>query len=96
MNINWNDWDIEEKENNNNIIRLTNKKFVKFLNDYNIYDLFIYNIKNKSLIHLEKFCDNINKFQYINSFDWKDTKEGYEFWNNLNIKWLNRLIFGYE
>jgi hypothetical protein len=70
ININWNDWDIEEKDNES---KLTDKEFVKFLYNNNDYDIFIYNI-NKSL---ESYCDSLNQNNYISrAFTWDYLKEG--------------------
>jgi hypothetical protein len=88
-NINWNDWNIEEEDNK--LDEILNKKFVKFLKDNNAYDKFItnLNIVNKPI---EIFCDDSKKKSYINrSFIWFQTKEGFDFWENLNVKWIQFL-----
>jgi hypothetical protein len=95
MNINWNDWNIEEYEE----IYLTNKKLVKFLKNNNAYDSFIYNLKKKYEEYeekkinksLETFCDDIDKSQYINSLYWDFSKEGFNYWSQLDYKWKNSL-----
>jgi hypothetical protein len=86
--INWNNYDIEEKEG------LTNNQLVNFLQKNNVYDSFIYNIKHYNFldcISIETFCDVFEKNFYINSFSWKFSKEGFNYWLNLNIKWIQSL-----
>jgi hypothetical protein len=84
--IDWNDWNIEEDEDEN---ILTDKKFVKFLEDNNAYDSFIYNLKHYGIEHykIETFCNDLKPFNYISdSFTWSKTKEQF-FWYELNKKW---------
>jgi len=53
--INWNDWNIEEKDN------------------------------------FEQFYNNWDEYNYIYSFIWCKSNEGFLFWEKLNHKWHNKL-----
>jgi len=95
--IDFNDW--EEEEINEEDSPLTDKEFVKFLKDNNVYDQFIDNcnddnnsFKEECWKSLETFCTDIKKKNYFyDSFDWENSTEGYIFWRNINNKWLNHL-----
>jgi hypothetical protein len=71
-NINWNDWDVEEYEFN----KLKDIRLVKFLKDNNVYDKFI---DNFNILDYKSFCDYTKQMDYFDSFNWKETNEGYEF-----------------
>jgi len=87
-NIDFEDWDDEEYEYTD---PLEDDKFVKFLIDNNIYDRFIYNIKNDKG-YLSQNDEHLNRSQYISyTFGWGDSKEGYKFWLGINHKWRNHL-----
>lgn len=67
------------------------------------YRIFLLFLKNKD--YYEMFKENFNKdnfgtsikrlfYKYPNTiifhaFSWKNTKEGYDFWNNIDIEWFN-------
>jgi len=101
--INFNDWEDEEINEEDNSL-LTNKDFVKFLKDNGVYDKFIHNCKIavtnslnfvKTWKTIETFCIDIIKYRYIrDSFDWRKTKEGYNFWSKINEKWRGYLNNG--
>jgi hypothetical protein len=87
--INWNDWNIEEESKE----ELTNEKFIKFLEDNNDYDKFIYNFKYQKRYNIETFCDIIKQSEYImDAFIWDETKQGDSYWLKLNYKWKELLI----
>jgi hypothetical protein len=68
--------------NCNNI--LTNEKFIKFLKKNNAYDKFRINYLNSEYL----YCNDIILYNYLyESFSWSKTKEGFNYWNNLNNKW---------
>ena len=75
-----------------NILR---KRFFAFLKENNAYDKWVYNLKHEAL-NSDSTCqwlfeDNSN--EAINcAFFWGDTKEGYEFWSELNHKWSDYRI----
>jgi hypothetical protein len=83
--INWNDWNIEEKDD---IVIFNDEIFSNFLKDNNAYDKFIYNLEHYSFskIKFDKL-DNIKKLDYLDVFYWKNTKEGVGYWDNLNDEW---------
>ena len=86
--VNFDDWDEEEFNEEDSL--LTNKEFVKFLKDNNVYDKFIYNLKN--YISLDDYCYKIYITNYIlDSFTWNNTKEGHNFWYDIYNKWVNYL-----
>jgi len=88
--MNFNDWNEEEINYDDN--SLTNKNFVEFLKDNNIYDQFIYNLKNYNSISLDDYCYKIYITSYIlDAFSWKHTKEGYDFWDEMSDKWIKYL-----
>ena len=69
--------------------------FLRFLKHHNIYYLFLYNIKNR---HYVAWCYDIKSLSTYkpycfvdDAFKWSDTKEGFDFWSNINIKWRNIL-----
>lgn len=70
--------------------------FIRFLKHHNIYHLFIYNIKNRGNIG---WCYDIKSISIYkpyyfvdDAFKWSDTKEGFDFWSDINIKWRDILI----
>ena len=69
--------------------------FIRFLKPHNIYHLFIYNIKNRGNIG---WCYDIKSISIYkpyyfvdDAFKWSDTKEGFDFWSDINIKWRDIL-----
>lgn len=83
----------------------TNKKmkdldfemFLGFLKDESIYRQYIRNlIRESGLYSLDKLKEYIYFYSetvFINyAFDWDETNEGGDFWNNVNYKWMCELI----
>jgi hypothetical protein len=91
-NIDW-DWVDEEKSEVSDFEGC--EDFYNFLIDNNILDEYIYNFNKYKLdnkLDLKVFFDNYNKRDYLlKSFLWKLTKEGYEFWEKINIKWYKKI-----
>jgi len=91
--IDFNDIDIDETESS-----LTDKEFVKFLKDNNIYDKFIYDLqqdinmrkkKGHPYIEVNNFCNETDYLDYIlGAFPWGNTPEGTDFWIRYNHKWV--------
>lgn len=67
------------------------KLFTQFLLRFNIYDAFIYNSIRDSIKY--NFNDDFqnpisNPYHFINSsFTWGETKEGSDFWEDMEIRW---------
>ena len=61
--------------------------FIRFLKDNNCYTQYQRNLK-KYLSIVKKF----DKLHYvIAAFTWSETKEGIEFWNDIDMKWRIKL-----
>jgi hypothetical protein len=87
------------------MIYLSNKKrFFRFLKEEGAYVAFK---RNFSLNYLKEWFDNdykqivngksyyesVKKIRYISeAFYWKDTPEGFDYWNGLNIKWVRNVF----
>lgn len=65
-------------------------KFIYFLFLNDIYDLYINNLKrNKKPYNLYDLCFYTKEAYYVSqSFIWYDTKEGFDFWENINNMWI--------
>jgi len=107
LNIDFNNWEnIDDRNDDFNIpddFVDDYYRFISFLNKNNVYDKFIDNLKNpilnKGFIWLER-TDNYKKFltvlhptNWINySFNWSKSKDGENFWLDLDVKWVNLLV----
>lgn len=77
--------------------KLILKRFYSFLKENNIYDVFLYNCylfgDNKCIIENMVYFVTIGIKQYNgiyligDAFDWSETSEGIQFWNEINKKW---------
>ena len=72
--------------------------FIRFLKENNAYHLFLYNIcnrkENSKLYNLYDFksINNVLALNFLaNPFIWHNTKQGYDFWYNINAKWRDIL-----
>ena len=94
--IDFNDVDTDETDCN----PLTDKDFVMFLIDNNIYREFIYNLKQYMMkgyrrywSNTRTFCQEISRYSYVsNAFMWDKTKEGFKFWKKVNDSWRMYLL----
>lgn len=81
-------------------MKLTPKqRFIHFLKQNNVYEQYMFNFNNIDGINFRKkyrkeyasiksfFLFSKKKYYVYNAFLWESTKEGYNFWNNLQIKW---------
>ena len=60
---------------------------VYFLLKEKAYNNFIGNLKNKDLyLWYRTYFDS---YIFSEAFDWNETKQGYDYWFNLNKKWLD-------
>lgn len=69
--------------------------FYRFLKQNHIYHLFLYNVKNRKHVECDydiKLMKTYKAYTFIYSaFKWDDTREGFDFWDNINIKWRDIL-----
>ena len=62
-------------------------RFISFLKINDALDAYIYNLKeqlNETLLERILF---VSPDYYIDSFGWKGTKQGFEYWSNLDEAW---------
>tara|TARA_R110000737_G_scaffold171943_1_gene197443 strand:+ start:2062 stop:2319 length:258 start_codon:yes stop_codon:yes gene_type:complete len=72
---------------NVSIESLLRKRLVKFLKRENAFDKFCYNVKNHSGSSPETIFKMVSEDICISAlFSWIETKEGYDYWSGLNIK----------
>lgn len=68
-------------------------KFIFFLKKNDIYDAYLYNLKKDKITYPNNFIElykYTNEAYYVaKGFIWYNTKEGYEYWEIINNKWLN-------
>lgn len=69
---------------------------IDFLEENNAYKQYIYNFKHGLKDYDQEtflvFADTYNQKNHINyAFDWDETKEGFDYWNNINAKWIDSL-----
>ena len=57
------------------------QEFRKFLKDRNAYENYIENNKGES----------DNPYEYFDRFHWDSSKEGYEYWSDLDSEWFEYL-----
>ena len=57
------------------------QEFRKFLKDRNAYENYIGNNKGES----------DNPYEYFDGFHWDSSKEGYEYWSDLDSEWFDYL-----
>lgn len=74
--------------------------FYKFLKDNNLYHLYKKNMNIRLIQDGYTWYDinNINNVRAFillsDAFSWRNTNEGYDFWNDINIKW-ETIIYEY-
>ena len=95
--IDFSDIDIEETKQSDS---LSDKEFVDFLVNNDIYDKFINNLHmevsasyhsfyRKDWMSIETFCDDLRWYDYVEfAFVWVDSPEGKDFWNNVHQLWM--------
>ena len=83
------------KENESEIMKIYEKyfkehighRFISFLKINDALDAYIYNLKeqlNETLLERILF---VSPDYYIDSFGWEGTKQGFEYWSNLDEAW---------
>ena len=48
-------------------------------------------IRKNVRMSLKRLMKNFTPKNYIHSFDWEESKEGFEFWEDINKKWKLKL-----
>ena len=81
-------------ENSTKLEKYIEKDVIFFLKNENVYDKFIFNLKEWIKYKNEKYviCLPIT----INSFKWFDTPEQGNFWYNLNVEYSKIHLVNYE
>lgn len=67
-------------------------KFISFLKEQNALEEYIYNLNgqlNETLLYRILHCRHN---YYINSFCWSQTKQGYDYWYELDDTWHNIIV----
>lgn len=73
------------------------ERFIKFLKDNNIYYRFRSYLTFDTLNDdLDDYLSKVDPEEYLTSFDWNDTDEGWNFWNLLSYKWCKCLEERYD
>ena len=70
------------------------KDVIRFLKNENVYDKFIFNLKEWIKYKNEKYI--ISLPITINSFKWSETPEQGNFWYNLNVEYGKIHLVNYE
>lgn len=69
------------------------EKFIKFLHSEKVYDKFIKNLSKfftfEKYMELGSDDNEVYEKLIISGFVWEYSKEGYNFWYNINTKWCN-------
>ena len=69
--------------------------FINFLKENNALDKFILNcIPNKAKQLTKDYFTFVNPISWVSSiFSWYDSKEGYNYWRDLSLKWEKYLHY---
>ena len=77
------------------------KKFFRFLKEEGVYSEWVYNIRKQHPICDKKFWECTLKSMFSekykcaggisSAFCWAGTRQGYNFWLKLSIKWIDKL-----
>lgn len=68
--------------------KIYHMKLSQFLKDNGMYESFIRNFNKEKFNNLIKYSES-KSVKIVNSFSWKDTKEGVDLWNKLDDKLSN-------
>ena len=66
------------------------EQFIEFLKENEAYRDYIKNLKNHRGLTLDEYFNRRcadEESVLMDAFVWAETKEGYEYWKNLNKKW---------
>ena len=94
---------LAKKEFEEQLEKDMHKKFVRFLKENGVFRKFIKNYNNE-IIGVKyrndmKSANNLHTVNYIHSFictfNWVESKEGYNYWNFWNSYWLEVRLLGY-
>lgn len=69
------------------------EKFIKFLEDNNAWENFerAFNEYNKEVKGYKNRCKEDPKAALAGAFKWSGTREGHDYWNELNDKWMQEI-----
>ena len=74
-------------------MKLSKKKFIRFLKQNNAYEQFMFAfrkqnaLRNKKGLYFKNYS-NAEPLKYVDyAFVWDNTKEGWEYWANLDKEW---------
>lgn len=67
------------------------KKFIDFLERNGAWENFEknFNEQGKDPKKYKEDCKVFKFYELTSAFDWRNTREGYPYWNDLNWKWMN-------
>lgn len=75
------------------MVELDIKTFLGFLKDEGVFIQYKHNYINARRTNILYDLKNLNdKTSLTIAFDWKNTKEGFSFWNEIDTKWLTYLF----
>ena len=60
----------------------TKDEVIKWLKDNGVYERFTHNISNQIAF------SRLNRFTLAGAFIWRHTKEGFDYWNKINTKFI--------
>ena len=70
------------------------KELIAFLRKHKVLRKFKKNFRKYSYItNIKDFCSMVSPNSFISgAFHWSNTKEGHNFWSNLDDKWRKELL----
>ena len=72
----------------------TKQLFIKFLKDNNVYEQYMFNVnkrKEKYFTPKNFFLNTLYVDFVSNAFTWKETLQGYGYWDKIENNWLYNL-----
>jgi len=97
---------LAKKEFEEQLEKDIHKKFVRFLKENGVFRKFIKNYNNEIIgVKYRNDIKNANNYwemhpsndfhSFICTFNWVESKEGYNYWNFWNSYWLDVRLLGY-
>ena len=77
-----------------NMIPTFKQRFFKFLKENNAYEIYMLNLKKRKVKNSEIksfFMNCYYKDVIAESFNWKGTPQGFDYWFQLNEKWVDAI-----
>lgn len=72
------------------------EEFYKFLVDNGVLFQFLERLHDSGYFSLQKFCDDVECYEWVYSVIWSNSQEGWEYWEAVNRKWLRTFIVDIE